>query len=263
MPDAEAEDHDEQPVGRGDRDGVECHGHQQEREGPEGAQRHEIGECEHEQDDPRKGSVDTCEEVGPLSRRTADVDAQTGRKVGSGKEPGVNLVHEQLGGFLAEVVPPDDDHLAVPAGGVDVGRSGADGNERDLRIVQGPVREPAAWRPRWPVRPPCPARRATSRTTSIRVITPGPIRLRSMARARADWMLLRDSHDRDPGVSSSQRAGVAAATSMTAEQTNTTTGRRMFSVRVVALVAHSSFVWLTASHTLRFSSSFRALSLSH
>ena len=141
-PDAEAEDHDEQSVGGGDGDGVECHGHQREHEGPEGAQQHEIGEREHEQDDPGKRSVDAAEEVGPLSRRTADVDAEAGREAGSGKEPGADLVHEQLGRFLAEVVPPDDDHLAVPAGGVDVGRSGADGNDEDLRIVQELVGEP-------------------------------------------------------------------------------------------------------------------------
>ena len=51
-------------------------------------------------------------------------------------------MHEHLSRLLAEVVPPDHDHLAVPARRVDVRRSGADCDDEDLRVAEELVGEP-------------------------------------------------------------------------------------------------------------------------
>ena len=51
-------------------------------------------------------------------------------------------MHELLGRLLTEVVPPDDDHVTVPAGRVDVRCPRTDRHDEDLGIAEELVGEP-------------------------------------------------------------------------------------------------------------------------
>ena len=134
--DSEAEDHDEQPVGRSDGDPVEEHGHERQEQRPEGAEQHEVGEHEHYEDDPGESRVHKSEKVDTLGRHAADIEVHPRRETGVGKQAGTDLAHELLGGLGAEVIPPEDDRAAVLAGRVDVRWPVADRDDEDLGVVE-------------------------------------------------------------------------------------------------------------------------------
>ena len=146
-PQAPAERHHEQAVGRADREQVEDHGLERQQQRAERAHEHEVGDREHAEHEPGEDAVGAVDEVDARRRAAAGVDARAAearvRDVAVAE-----AARELLGLVGAVVVPGRDDDAGVAARriGRQVGRQAGVGrrlHDRDLGVGAHLGDEPA------------------------------------------------------------------------------------------------------------------------
>ena len=170
-----------------------------------------------------------CRKSTPCAGRAADEHLGVAGKPAAGiSSPRSRLTNACACG-IAVVVPPGDDHLLVaPASGRRSGRRRRRRPRATSRIAPQP-------RPRAGRSPPAPRARAPSRpavctSTCAGATAPGPTARRSTSKPRIDCGV-RGMPKVEPGVSSSENAGTAAATRSAAPPTRNATGLAMIAAR--------------------------------
>ena len=209
--DAEAEDDDEHPVARSDRQQVEGDRLQRQQHRAERAQQEHVGQPEDREDDPRERREDHVQEVDSLRWRAAGDDLDAGREARRRDEPRAQAAHERLRRGLAVVVPPELQHLGV-ARGPSTKRGPA---PNTTAAVSGSACSSATSRP------------SAARTAGRRHRGHGRCRRRfasaprrrarrpcSARRSRGSPRGERGTPNDEPGVSESQNAGTVSATAI-------------------------------------------------
>ena len=132
---APAEEDDEHPVARRDREQVEDHGFQREQQRAERTHQQQVGQHEHRQHEPGEGAVGDVEEVHALRRTAAGKHGDAVGEAGGRDDLLAEAVDEALGALCSVVAAAGHHHLRVAAALVDEAAGRQEEDLRDLRVL--------------------------------------------------------------------------------------------------------------------------------
>ena len=190
---APLEEDDEQAVGGADREQVEDDRLEREQQRPERAQKQDVGQEQHAEDEPREGAVGEVEEVDAARRAAAREDVDVVREAGGRDDLVAQPVDEVERGRNAVLAPAGRPRCggSCPVGSTHCGLAGSN----DTRATSGSASSPSSSRASaaWTSSSSTPPGRAVSMTTAVGASAPSPTSSETMFSPRIALEVLRDA----------------------------------------------------------------------